>query len=219
MHRLLVSITALLLMLPQCLAAGLPSSMPEGQGFDSGKLAEVLRAVKESGQPVHSLLVVLRGNVVLDANFYPYDGSLHDVASVTKSVTTSLIGIADGEGLLDLDAAMLSFFPGRTVANRDDRKERITVRQLTQNLSGLACVGYPDEVTLEQMAASDDFVQFTLDLPMSHEPGTHFDYCSPGMHLLSAILQQAAGRTALDFAREKLFAPLGIADVAWDDDP
>lgn len=219
MRRLLVAIITLMLMLPKCLAVDLPTSTPEAQGFDSGKLAEVLRAIKESGQPVHSLLVARRGNVILDANFYPYDGSLHDLASVTKSVTTSLIGIAAGEGLLDLDAPMLSFFPGRSVANRDDRKERITVRQLTQNLSGLACVGYPEEVTLGQMATSDDFVQFTLDLPMSHEPGTHFDYCSPGMHLLSAILQQAADRTALDFAKEKLFAPLGIAEVAWDDDP
>ena len=219
MCRLLFALASLLFLLPGCLAAGLPLNTPEAHGFDSHKFAEVLRAVQESGQPVHSLLVVRGGDVILDANFYPYDGSLHDVASVTKSVMTSLIGIAAGAGLLDLDAPMLSFFPGRTVANRNDRKERITVRQLTQNLSGLACVGYPDEVTLAQMAASADFVQFTLDLPMMHEPGTHFDYCSPGMHLLSAILQEATGRTAFEFAKDRLFAPLGIAEVAWDSDP
>jgi hypothetical protein len=62
-------------------------------------------------------------------------------------------------------------------------------------------------------------VQFALDLPMAAEPGTTFSYCSPGMHLLSAILTQATGRTALDYGREKLFAPLGISEVIWDADP
>lgn len=219
MGRLSVFLIAALLVLPQCLAADLPRGTPEAHGLDSGKLAQVVRGVQASGQPVHSLLVMRGGEIVLDATFYPYDGSLHDLASVTKSVTTSLVGIAAGEGLLDLDAPMLSFFPGRAVANRDSRKERVTVRQLTRNLSGLACIGAPEEVTLAQMEASADFVQFALDLPMAHEPGSHFDYCSPGMHLLSAILQQAVGMSAFDFARQRLFGPLGITDVAWDEDP
>lgn len=219
MRRLLTSLIASLLLVPQCLAADLPRSTPEAHGFDSAKIAEIVRAVQGSGQPVHSLLVMREGEIVLDATFYPYDGSLHDLASVTKSVMTSLVGIAAGEGLLDLDAPALSFFPGRAVANRDDRKERVTVRQLTRNLSGLACVGYPEEATLAQMEASADFVQFALDLPMANEPGTHFDYCSPGMHLLSAILQQATGMSAFDFAKDRLFVPLGITQVAWDSDP
>jgi hypothetical protein len=62
-------------------------------------------------------------------------------------------------------------------------------------------------------------VQFTLDLPMAEEPGTTFSYCSPGMHLLSAILQEATGETTLDYARGHLFGPLGIAEAAWPADP
>ena len=156
---------------------------------------------------------------MFDADFYPFDGGLHDVASVTKSVTTTLIGIAAGEGLLDLDAPMLSFFPDKPVAHRDERKERVTVRQLMGNVSGLACIGAPEEVTLAEMQASSDFLQFALDLPMAHEPGTHFDYCSPGMHILSAIVQKATGLTAAAYAEEKLFGPLGIGDAVWEADP
>jgi CubicO group peptidase (beta-lactamase class C family) len=201
-------------------ATELPAALPETQGFDSAALAELVLAAKASGKPIHSLTLIRSGQVILDVAFYPYDGAtLHDMASVTKSVTTSLIAIAAADGKLDLDAPMVSFFPGRQLANRDARKERITVRQLTQNVSGLACIGAPEELTLAQMQASSDFVQFALDLPMAEEPGARFDYCSPGMHILSAILQQATGKTAFDYAREKLFGPLGIIDAAWDLDP
>jgi len=69
------------------------------------------------------------------------------------------------------------------------------------------------------MLASEDWVQFTLDRQVMWEPGTHFVYCSPGMHLLSASLQQATGMTTLDFARQNLFEPLEIRDVIWPADP
>jgi hypothetical protein len=65
------------------------------------------------------------------------------------------------------------------------------------------------------MQRSPDYVQFVLDRKMIAEPSTQFVYCSPGMHLLSAILRQATGMTALEFARQNLFEPLGIRDVIW----
>jgi CubicO group peptidase (beta-lactamase class C family) len=69
------------------------------------------------------------------------------------------------------------------------------------------------------MNASPDWVQFTLDLPMAGEPGRVFSYCSPGMHLLSAILQAATGPAAFEYAKANLFGPLGIAEPAWPADP
>lgn len=193
---------------------------PEAHGFDSAVVAEGLRAIRQDGTKIHSLLVVSSGEVILDAYFYPYDGStLHDQASVTKSLMTTLIAIAADQGKLDLDAPMLSFFPGREIANRDARKERITVRHLISNTAGMECIHLPDEPTNRAMHASPDWVQFALDLPMVAEPGTTFAYCSPGMHLLSAILQQATGMTTLEFARANLFEPLGIRDVQWPTDP
>jgi CubicO group peptidase (beta-lactamase class C family) len=69
------------------------------------------------------------------------------------------------------------------------------------------------------MRQRPDWVQFMLDRPMAHASGEKFVYCSPGMHVLSAALTHATGMTALDFARQALFAPLGIQDIAWPADP
>ena len=193
---------------------------PEALGLDSGKLADALTEIRRRKLNIHSLALVRHGKFGLNVAFYPYDGTRpHNLASVTKSVMTTLIAIAADQGKLDLDQPALSFFPGRSIANRDARKEGITVRHLTGMSSGLRCIGENDEPTLHEMNASPDWVQFTLDLPMAAEPGTVFSYCSPGMHLLSAILQEAAGMTTLDFARENLFGPLGIREVMWPADP
>lgn len=194
------------------------TALPETQGIDSTKLADALLAYREQDIQIHSLLVIRDGYVVADATFYPYDGqSVHDVASVTKSVMTTLIGIAIDQGQLSLDDKMVSFFPDRAMANRDARKETITVRHLVSMSSGLRCIrdGRQGE-TVADMHASDDTVQFALDLPVTWEPGSGFIYCSPAIALLSPILQQATGMPALDFARQHLFEPLGIQEAAWE---
>jgi CubicO group peptidase (beta-lactamase class C family) len=196
------------------------SISPEQVGFDSGKLAEALLDITSADPSIHAIFLEADGRAFLDAIFYPYDKRYpHNVASVTKSVMTTLIGIAADQGKLNLDQPALDFFPNLKIAHRNARKERMTVRHLTGMTSGLNCVGEHDEPTLHQMNASPDWVQFTLDLEMVAEPGSKFSYCSPGMHLLSAILQNATGMSTLDFARQNLFGPLGIKDVIWPRDP
>jgi CubicO group peptidase (beta-lactamase class C family) len=199
---------------------GWQTSAPEAQGIDSAQLAEGLLTIRQQNINIHSLMVVRNGRLVVDAYFYPYDGNtVHDVASVTKSVMTTLIGIAADQNKLSLDAPILSFFPERSIANRDAWKESITVRHLVSMSSGLDCTKEGGEPTNAEMQASPDWVQFTLDRKVIWEPGAHFVYCSPGMHLLSAILEQATEMTTLDFARQYLFEPLGIREVIWPTDP
>jgi CubicO group peptidase (beta-lactamase class C family) len=197
------------------------SSTPEEQGIDSSILAEGLLAIQKNNINIHSLLIIRNGNVVLDSYFYPYDGqTVHELASVTKSLMTTLIAIAADQGKLELNQSMLSFFPERTIANRDPLKERITITHLASMSSGLESMGLEhDEGTLQEMMASKDWIQFSLDRKMAREPGTIFVYDSPGMHILSAILQEATDKTALQFARENLFEPLGIQEVIWPADP
>lgn len=201
-------------------AADWRTCTPEEQGFDSDKLAQALQTLHERGAAIDSLLLIRHGYVVLDACFYPYnDTAMHDLASVTKTVMGILTGIAADQVKLDLDQPMISFFPGRTIANLDARKGQVTVRHLVRMANGLqsGCMAR-DEENLDAMRATADWVQAALDRPTVREPGTRFCYDSPGLHLLSAILQQATGQTALEFAREYLFAPLGIGDALWQAD-
>ena len=114
---------------------------------------------------------------------------------------------------------MLDLLPGRPVANVDDRKRALTLAHLLTMSTGLACYADPGEITLQEMRRSDDWAQFVLDLPMIEDPGARFEYCSPASYLLSVILQQATGRTGLEFARENLFGPLGIEEVVWPPSP
>jgi CubicO group peptidase (beta-lactamase class C family) len=200
---------------------GWQTSTPEKQGFDSGKLAEGLLTIQEKKIKIDSLLIIRNGQVILDAYFYPYDNSIpHKLASVTKSFTTTLIGIAIDQGKIQLDQPMVSFFPNRTIANLDDRKKSITVRHLVSNRNGFksGCLS-GDESTLDEMRSNTDWVQAALDRKVVFEPDTIFCYDSPGMHLLSAILQESTGMTELDFAQQYLFEPLGIREVYWQSDP
>jgi CubicO group peptidase (beta-lactamase class C family) len=200
---------------------GWRTSSPEEQGFDSAKLAEGLREIESKQIEIDSLLIIRNGYLVLEAHFDPYDGTFpHDLASVTKSVMTTLIAIAADQGKLDLDEPVMSFFPERTIANLDERKARMTVRHLAGMVNGMESGCYEgDQPTIDAMMAHPDYVQAALDRPMVSEPGTEYCYDSPGMHLLSAILQKTTGLTALDLARQNLFAPLGIQEAFWETDP
>jgi CubicO group peptidase (beta-lactamase class C family) len=200
---------------------GWRTSTPEEQGIDSEQLAKVFDSLEEADANIHSLLVIRRGYAVVDAYFYPFTrGTRHDVASVTKSFTSTLVGIAVDKGHIEsLDKPVLDFFPGRTAANLDANKKAMTVEHLLTMTSGLKCINAPSEITLFQMMGSPDWVQFMLDLPMSDEPGTRFVYNSGGTHILSSIIRESTGMNALAFAREHLFGPLGISDVDWPLDP
>jgi CubicO group peptidase (beta-lactamase class C family) len=201
---------------------GWRSSTPEEQGVDSVKLAEMLQEIQKQNIQINSLLVIRDGAVILDAYFHnPYDGTFpHDMASVTKSIMTTLIGIAADQGKIQLDQPILSYFPDRTIANLDSNKQQITVRNLAGMVNGFesGCLS-GDDPTLNLMRSNPDWIQAALDRKMVGVPGKNFCYDSPGMHLLSAILQQATGLTALEFAQQYLFSPLGIQDVFWETDP
>jgi CubicO group peptidase (beta-lactamase class C family) len=180
--------------------------------MDSRTLVKALDYVREHKSNIHGMFVVRNGRVVLDATFFPYrSGDLHDLASVTKSVTSTLIGVAIGKGKLEgVHQAVLPLLALDSVANPDPRKQRLTIENFLSMSSGIACDWMPDETTLEDMQHSADWVRFFLDRPMAAEPGTTFAYCSPGMHVLSRVISKISGSSALGFARRELFYPLGM---------
>lgn len=197
-----------------------PTASPEQQGFDSAEIAAVIEEIDSKGLPVDSLQVVRNGALILDAYFYPYLGDRpHDLASVTKSVTSTLAGIAVDQGLLTLDQNLIASFPELVPVPPTDGKEDIELSHLLTMTSGLDCGRSPGEQELNAMLGSDDFVEYALGIPMAVPPGGEFAYCSPGTHLMSAMLADAADSSTLEFAQENLFGPLGITELVWPTDP
>lgn len=201
--------------------SGWRTATPESQGIDSSIIADAINSARRQGINIHSLLVVRNNYIVAEAYFFPYDGKVpHDLASVTKSITSTLIGLAiEAKKIKGVDQKALSFFSKNKIANKDSRKEKITLEHLLTMSSGLNCISKGGEPTLWEMLNQPNNVQHMLDLPMVAEPGSNFVYCSGGMHLLSAILTQATEMKAEDFAKRLLFQPIGIKQAIWPVDP
>ncbi len=227
---LLLFITSLVLLSVSLLAQPTPiywptngwrTATPESQGIDSEVLAQAIEQATKSGINIHSLLIVRNNYIVVEAYFFPYNGKTpHDLASVTKSITSTLVGMAiEQRKIKSVDQKALSFFSKNKIANRDKLKEKITIEHLLTMSSGLNCISKGGEPTLWEMLNQPDNVQYMLNLPMVAEPGTNFTYCSGGMHLLSAIITQSTGLKTEDFARKFLFEPLGIKQTIWPLDP
>ena len=173
---------------------------------------------------LESMLIVRHGAIVAEAYYAPFRaGVKHRMNSATKSVIGTLVAIALKEGRLSsTDQRAVDFFADQTIANLDDRKRAITIQNLLDMTSGLSWterLGDGRPQSMIAMERSADWAQFVLDQPMAAGPGTTFNYSSGNPHLLSAILTKATGESALDYARERLFGPLGISDVFWRQDP
>ncbi len=199
------------------------SAQPEALGMDSELLARMFQQIEAQQLNLHSLLVVRSGYLVTEAYFDPYTQNQPQyLASVTKSVISTLVGVAVQKGYIqNTDQTLVSFFKDRPIANLDERKKAITLKDLLTLTAGLACDDSPftDSPRMEQ---SGSWVQFMLDAQMDAQPGTKWNYCGGMVHLLSAILQKATGMSARDFANRYLFEPMDIPtipEIRWQMDP
>ena len=154
-----------------------------------------------------------------DPYWHPYyhGTDLHTMQSVSKTVTATIIGAAiqRGDFKAGLDTPVLKYFDPSKVKNVDDRKHRMTLRDLLTMSSGLDWnddgfdTGDPQNDT-SLMEASDDWVQYTIDKPMAAEPGKVWNYSSGATELLAHIFQKETGQDIDDYGQKYLFAPLGI---------
>lgn len=217
---------AMLPLLARCMWAAEPEywpthgwreSPPERQGVDSDRLSVLFRAVKDHEIPVHSILLIRHGYVILDAVFYPYERSIpHDIASCTKSITASLVGMAIGSNQIGSVRDRVSRY-GLHPRLPDEGWSQMTVEDLLTMRSGIGAEGQSGEP--REMRASPDWLQFVVDQPLRSSPGTTFLYSSSAMHALAAVLRAGTHQSPLEFARVNLFQPLGIETAVWPADP
>ena len=232
---------------------GWSTATPAQEGVDA-KVLEAIDAEIRAGRHrfVDSMLVIRRGRIVFERyyrhdyekatakrdrsahqynydhpNWHPYyQGSkLHTMQSVTKSVTSAMIGIALQRGeLKSTKTPVLSFFPKRKILDPDGRKAKMKLEDVLTMRAGFLwdewTVGLDDPTNdCIRLESSDDWVEYTLNKPMATEPGTTFVYNSGSTHLLSAIIKRATGETIDDYARKLLFEPLGIDSFHWKKTP
>ncbi|HEY1962728.1 MAG TPA: serine hydrolase [Rhizomicrobium sp.] len=196
-------------------------STPEAQGIDSEILADAMHTIHARHLPVHSLLVERHGTIVLDAYFHPFaDNQLHDVASITKSVLSTVVGIAIAkQRFADLRTPVLALY-SPSGAQNDPWKNHITVGDMLSMTSGLDCSSDPlsRRNFLQQMEQSANWASFALERPQAGTPGSTFAYCAGNMQVVSAALTRSIGENAASFAERELFAPLGIERAVWPTD-
>lgn len=154
-----------------------------------------------------------------DPQWHPYyhGTDLHTMQSVSKTVTSVIIGAAmqRGDFKAGLDTPILKYFDVSKVKNVDDRKRRITLRDVLTMTPGLEWheedVPYADPRSDSSlMEATDDWVQYVIDKPMAAEPGKVWNYSSGATELLAYIFQKETGQDIDDYGQKYLFAPLGI---------
>ena len=178
---------------------------------DSARLATTLRSHDRSGPYNY-----------FNDWWHPYyrRGELHTLQSVTKTITSIIIGAATTRGEFpSLDTPVLSFFASGEVSNVDDRKRRLTIRHLLTMTAGLdwdEARPYGDTAnTAIQLEASYDWVDFAIDRPMANEPGALFAYNSGASQILAHVFARATGVDVEEYAAMHVFAPLGIRDWYW----
>lgn len=147
-------------------------------------------------------------------------GELHSLQSVTKTITSVIIGVATArKEFPDLSTPVLSFFDTARIKNIDDRKRRMTIRHLLTMTAGFEWnewLPYTDPKNdAIAMEGSFDWIDYVINKPMSHEPGQHFSYNSGASQLLSYIFRKASGKDIEEYAAQYLFAPLGIMRYFW----
>lgn len=200
-----------------CMAAdpsfrNLPRSTPEKQGVASAAILDFIEAADHQIDTMNSFMLVRHGYVIAEGWWTPYDAKCpHMLYSLSKSFTSTAVGLAISDGKLSLDDEVLKFFP-------EDAPPEPSANLKAMRVRDLLCMstGHQTEV---QLGATTPWTKSFLAHPVPHKPGTHFLYNTPATYMLSAIVQKVTGMTVLDFLQPRLFGPLGIENPTWGTSP
>jgi CubicO group peptidase (beta-lactamase class C family) len=187
----------------------LPRSSPEKQGISSSAILDFIEAADEQIDTMNSFMLVRHGHVVAEGWWSPYDAaSPHMLFSLSKSFTSTAVGLAIADGKLTLDDEVLKFFPEDAPLEPSANLKAMRVRDLL-------CMSTGHQAEVPLAANRDPWTKAFLNHPVPHKPGTHFMYNTPATYMLSAIVQKVTGMTILDYLRPRLFDPLGIENPRW----
>ena len=193
-------------------STALERSTPEAEGVVSQGIEAFLDGVAESGQEVHSFMLLRHGKVVAEGWWRPYGPELrHLLYSASKSITSLGVGMAADASLLTLDDRVVSFFPDLVTDSVSPLMRELTVRDLLS-----MSVGQEQDPSGTAMRGDQDWRRVFLHTPPVHEPGSVFLYNNLATFMLSAIVQEVTGEMLFDYLQPRLFEPLAIENITWD---
>lgn len=208
---------ALVLVLAGCTGQDVSESVVPGEtwdrvepaeaGFDPQLLAEAEDVFEENNSTCFAL--VKDGRLVHEATWDLEAETPQPVFSVTKSFTSVLVGIAEGDGLLSLDDPVADHVPEW----RGTASESVTIRDILANVSGRRWDSHTDYTQL--ILTVEDKTEFAVGLDQEAEPGTVWRYNNAAIQVLSAVLREVTGMEPAEFARTRLFEPLGMSHTRW----
>lgn len=195
---------------------GLKRATPESTGLSSKEILDFIDAVEADDLELHSLMVLKNRHVIAEGWWKPFShDDPHLLYSLSKSFTSTAIGFAVQEGLLQIDDPVISFFPEQLPPNPSELLASMRVRHLLSMSTGHAA----DDMSEMHAREDGDWVRGFLAREVIYEPGTHFLYNSSASYVLSAIISKVTGQTTLDYLRPRLLDPLGIEKATWETCP
>ena len=211
-------------------AAGLDSYWPTTDwqkkdpamlGFDADKLAMAVD-YDTSTSSSQAVFVVRHGYVAAEKYFAGFSATMrHESYSMAKSFSSALVGIAIGEGKIkDVDEKLCMYYPDSwDCSDTSDPRSRITIKHAMNISTGLQwSEDWRSNATGTNDAVSFDLLSTVLSRQAVDEPGTKMRYSTGDPALLTGVIQGATGKTALAYAQEKLFTPIGAAGIQWNAD-
>jgi len=192
--------------------ASLPRSSPEAQGVSSAAILSFIEAADKSVNSLHSFMLLRHGHVVAEGWWSPYDAqSPHALYSLSKSFTSTAIGLAIAEGKLSVNDEVLKFFPDDAPAEPGGNLKSMRVRDLLRMNTG--------QETEPPRPQGQSWKKAFLNHPIRFKPGTHLLYNTSATYMLAAIVEKTTGMSLLDYLRPRLFEPLGIENPTWEKSP
>ncbi|WP_199823902.1 serine hydrolase [Streptomyces sp. NBRC 109706] len=191
----------------------LPRSAPAASGISSRSIAATLDRLEARSGETHSLMVVHRGQVVAEGWWAPYSADRpHLLYSLTKSFTSTAVGLAIGDGLLAPDSRVVDVLPDHVPADVSAQGRRITVHHLLTMTAG-----HPTDSLAEAWQREpDDLVKGFLSLPFATPEGTRHVYDNSTTFLLARMVERVTGQGLPEFLDARLFTPMGIDHAEWD---
>ena len=193
----------------------LPQATPESQGIRSSAILAFLQAVNQQAHDLHSFMLLRHGRRIAEGWWAPYRAAdPHMLFSLSKSFTSTAIGLAIAEGRLSVSDPVMSFFPDDAPADVSPYLRAMQVRHLLTMTTGQAAEAFGVIRTAET-----NWVRAFLRTPVCHEPGSCFLYNSGATYMLSAILRHVTGTGLLEYLQPRLLGPLGISGATWETCP